>query len=154
MPWRQLTLAFIFYNLLIYEYAVLGYYFFWQYFVDAKTGDTPNVGHYCDSMYVCYLTVYDQTNKEPGGVGSYLDFFDDTAFLKNDYRALYDITFKFLVPIILLSIVKGVIVDTFGALREEDQAKTEDMETKCYICGIERESFDKIRTKTFIDHIK
>ena len=28
------------------------------------------------------------------------------------------------------------------------------MESKCYICGIERESFDKIRTKTFVEHIK
>ena len=28
------------------------------------------------------------------------------------------------------------------------------METKCFICGIPRESFDKIRTKTFTEHIK
>lgn len=153
-PWRQLVLAFVFYNILIYEYAVLAYYFFWEWFVDSVVDDNPHHGYYCDSMYVCYLTVYDQVNKEPGGVGSYLDFFDETAFMKDNYRSLYDITFKFTVVIIMLSIVKGIIVDTFGALREEDQEKTEDMEGKCYMCGIERESFDKIRTKTFVVHIK
>lgn len=154
VPWRQLILAFIFYNILIYEYAVLGYYFFWQYFVDSTAENSLHVGHYCDSLYMCYVTVFDQTNKEPGGVGSYLDFFNENATFENDYRALYDITFKILVPIIMLSIVKGIIVDTFGALREEDQQKTEDMESRCFICGIERESFDKIRTKTFVEHIK
>lgn len=154
VPWRQLILAFLFYNILIYEYAVLAYYFFWRYFVDSKPEDSLHVGHYCDTLYMCYVTVFDQTNKEPGGVGSYLDFFDENATFENNYRSVYDVTFKILVPIIMLSIVKGIIVDTFGALRELDQGKTEDMESRCFICGIERESFDKIRTKTFIEHIK
>jgi hypothetical protein len=153
-PYKQLIYAFVYYNILIYEYAVLGYFFFWRYFVDSKAEDDLHQGHYCDSMYMCFLTLYDQTNKEPGGIGSFLDFFDETPAIRTNYRAIYDISFKFFVPIIMLSIVKGIIVDTFGALREEDQEKTEDMEGKCYICGLERESFDKIRTKTFIEHIK
>lgn len=145
---------FVFYNIIIYEYAVLGYNFFWQYFVDSKADENPDQGYYCNWMYICYLTLYDQTNKEPGGIGSFLDFFNQNALFENNYRSLYDITFKLLVPIVLLSIVKGVIVDTFGSLRELDQKKAEDMESKCFICGIPRESFDKIRTKTFAEHIK
>jgi hypothetical protein len=81
-PYKQLILAFIFYNILIYEYAVLGYFFFWRWFVDATADDAFAVGHYCDSLYMCYITVFDETNKEPGGVGSYLDFFDEDGFKK------------------------------------------------------------------------
>jgi hypothetical protein len=154
VPYQQLILAFIFYNILIYEYAVLGYFFFWQWFVDAKAEDSLHVGHYCDSLYMCYVTVFDETNKEPGGVGSYLDFFDEEAAFKDPYRPIYDITFRLVVPIIMLSIVKGIIVDTFGALRELEQEKTEDMESRCFVCGIERDSFDKIQSKTFLEHIK
>lgn len=154
LPYKQLILAFIFYNILIYEYAVLGYYFFWRWFVDAKPEDSFSVGNYCDSLYMCYITVFDQTNKEPGGIGSHLDFFNENALFEDSYRALYDITFRLVVPIIMLSIVKGIIVDTFGALRELEQDKTTDMESRCFICGIERDSFDKIQTKTFVEHIK
>jgi hypothetical protein len=39
-------------------------------------------------------------------------------------------------------------------LRELEQEKTDDMESKCFVCGIERDSFDKIQTKTFVEHIK
>jgi hypothetical protein len=154
VPYKQLILAFFFYNILIYQYAVLGYFFFWEYFVDSTPETSLHVGHYCDTLYMCYITVFDQTNKEPGGIGSYLDMFNESATFQNSSRPVYDITFKLLVPIIMLSIVKGVIVDTFGALRELEQQKVDDMEKRCYICGIERESFDKIRIKTFVEHIK
>ena len=85
------------------------------------------------------MTVFDQTNKEPGGVGSFLDIISgpEAAFM-DSLRVLYDFGFKFLVPIIMLSIVKGIIVDTFGALREKDQDTTQDMESRCFICGLEK----------------
>lgn len=35
----------------------------------------------------------------------------------------------------MLSIVAGIIIDTFGSLREEDHEKQEDIKSKCFICG-------------------
>lgn len=135
-PYKQLIFAFIFYNILIFEYAVVGYLFYWKYYRPTE-GDHP--GNYCDSLLECYLTVFDQTNKEPGGIGSFLDIVSGPeAAFNNRLRVVHDVSFRFIVPIILLSIVKGIIVDTFGALREEDQEKTEDMESRCFVCGLEK----------------
>lgn len=133
-PYKQLILTFIFYNILVYEFSVLGYVYFWKFY-----RPTGQAGNYCNSMLECYMTVFDQTNKEPGGVGSFLDIISgpEAAFM-DSLRVLYDFGFKFLVPIIMLSIVKGIIVDTFGALREKDQDTTQDMESRCFICGLEK----------------
>ena len=50
----------------------------------------------------------------------------------------------------------GIIIDTFAVLREEDEKKKDEMENFCFICGIERDVFDKKidNKKGFEYHIK
>ena len=38
----------------------------------------------------------------------------------------------------MVEIVGGIIIDTFGSLREIDMARNEDIQERCFICGIER----------------
>jgi inositol 1,4,5-triphosphate receptor type 1 len=137
-PYKQLLLAFVYYCFLIYAYSVIGYLFFWRYFVNTSDGPPADVQHYCNTLWMCFLTIYDQTNKEPGGIGSFLDFFGDLPVITNGYRVLFDVTFRFVIPIVMLSIVKGIIVDTFGALREKDQAQLDDKASRCFMCGLEK----------------
>ena len=37
----------------------------------------------------------------------------------------------------------GIIIDTFGSLKEVAQEKEEILEQNCFICNIEREKLDK-----------
>ena len=51
-------------------------------------------------------------------------------------------TFFFIVIIILLAIIQGLIIDAFGELRDQLEQVREDLESKCFICGIGKEYFD------------
>jgi hypothetical protein len=56
----------------------------------------------------------------------------------------------------MLNIVSGIIIDTFGSLREELQDFLDDQENYCFICGYDRELIEK-SSKDGIDfnyHIK
>jgi len=47
-----------------------------------------------------------------------------------------------IVVIILLNVVFGIIIDTFSELRGEKAAKKNHMENTCFICGVDRFTFD------------
>lgn len=44
----------------------------------------------------------------------------------------------------LYFIYLGLIIDAFGDLRDQLEQVKEDLESKCFICGIGKEYFDKI----------
>lgn len=58
-----------------------------------------------------------------------------------------------IVVIILLNVVFGIIIDTFGELRGEKVAKKAHMENTCFICGIDRFVFET-KGVGFEHHIK
>ena len=51
-------------------------------------------------------------------------------------RVFFDGLYNLLVAIILVNIVAGIIIDTFGSLREKENEKILDIKDKCFICGI------------------
>ena len=53
-------------------------------------------------------------------------------------RVIYDLTFFFVVIIIVLNLIFGVIIDTFADLRSEKQQKDEILRNTCFICGKQR----------------
>jgi hypothetical protein len=48
---------------------------------------------------------------------------------------------KFLIINITRFFNKGIIIDTFAVLREEEEGKKDDMENHCFICGLDRSVF-------------
>jgi uncharacterized membrane protein YdcZ (DUF606 family) len=48
-----------------------------------------------------------------------------------------------LVVEVLYSIITGIIIDTFGVLREESEVIEQDIIGTCLICGIDRGTIDK-----------
>lgn len=50
-------------------------------------------------------------------------------------RFFYDNISNIGLAIIMLNIVGGIIIDTFGSLREEENAKLADKDDNCFICG-------------------
>lgn len=61
--------------------------------------------------------------------------------------------FYITVILLLLNMVNGVIVSTFSQIREENNAKEEDINNKCFICSIDRLEFEKKKI-SFKDHSK
>lgn len=49
---------------------------------------------------------------------------------------------------------KGIIIDTFGALKDEMLEKERNLTDYCFICGIEREKLDKSSKHGYYSHIK
>ena len=47
---------------------------------------------------------------------------------------LFDTTYFVLVPVVMLSIVSGIIIDSFGSSRDKRNEVNEDQRNKCFIC--------------------
>lgn len=50
--------------------------------------------------------------------------------------------------------VAGIIIDTFGSLKDEMMEKKSNLEDFCFICGIESEKLDKSLDSGHYSHVK
>ena len=75
----------------------------------------------------------------------------------NDYllRILFDTTFYVWTGILLLNVVTGLMVDTFGAVREEKERRTQIKENSCFVCGLDRSRYEDLGLKnnSFQQHV-
>ena len=76
---------------------------------------------FCDSTWGCFLTTMDVSFKYDSGLGGFLtSSFDlDYTLSKKILRFFFDNIYNALLLIIMLNILSGIIIDTFGSLREE-----------------------------------
>ena len=65
----------------------------------------------------------------------------------------YQFLLFLIVVVILLNVVFGIIIDTFGELRGEKMSKKAHMENTCFICGIDRFTFET-KGEGFEKHIR
>lgn len=61
-------------------------------------------------------------------------------------RAVLDISFFMVVMTILLNVIFGIIIDTFGSLREEKDNRESVTVNFCFVCGIDKQTFDRAAT--------
>ncbi|XP_013415241.1 inositol 1,4,5-trisphosphate receptor [Lingula anatina] len=106
----------------------------------------------CDSLIMCIVTSLNEGLRNGGGIGDVLrkPSSKEPLFVA---RVIYDLLFFFIVIIITLNLIFGVIIDTFADLRSEKQQKEEILKNTCFICGLDRSSFDN-KSVSFEDHIK
>jgi hypothetical protein len=57
-------------------------------------------------------------------------------------RVVFDFTFFVVVMILLLNVIFGIIIDAFGNMREHENRLLDDIENKCYICGLAKFELD------------
>lgn len=60
-----------------------------------------------------------------------------------DDRAFFDVCMYFFVVVLLRNIFFGIIIDTFGELRDSKAEREADAANRCFICGIDRFEYDK-----------
>ncbi|CAD8066638.1 unnamed protein product [Paramecium sonneborni] len=144
-PKVALGLTFILVLLMNYYFTLMAYLLFYDIYTNGK----------CDSLLVCFLSTFDYAFKNNGGIGGWFDgnFPQDPA----DYsygRFFFDQLNNILIQMISIQIFSGIIIDTFGELREQQLAKEDDKENICFICGLDREIFDMKSDDGFNQHTK
>uniref|UniRef100_A0A671YWR5 Ryanodine receptor 2 n=1 Tax=Sparus aurata TaxID=8175 RepID=A0A671YWR5_SPAAU len=149
---KQLALTVGLLAVVVYLYTVVAFNFFRKFYNKSDDNDTQDMK--CNDMLTCYMFHMYVGVRAGGGIG---DEIEDPAGDEFEVeRIFFDITFFFFVIVILLAIIQGLIIDAFGELRDQQEQVKEDMETKCFICGIGSEYFDKVahgfETHTLQEH--
>ncbi|XP_054474291.1 ryanodine receptor 3 [Anoplopoma fimbria] len=149
---KQLVLTVGLLAVVVYLYTVVAFNFFRKFYNKSEDEDEPDMK--CDDMMTCYLFHMYVGVRAGGGIGDELE--DPAGDPYELWRILFDITFFFFVIVILLAIIQGLIIDAFGELRDQQEQVKEDMETKCFICGIGNDYFDRtphgFETHTLQEH--
>lgn len=135
---KQLVLTVGLLAVVVYLYTVVAFNFFRKFYNKSEDDDEPDMK--CDDMMTCYLFHMYVGVRAGGGIGDEIE--DPAGDPYEMYRIVFDITFFFFVVVILLAIIQGLIIDAFGELRDQQEQVREDMETKCFICGIGNDYFD------------
>ena len=85
---------------IIYVYSVIAFAFMRKYF-------DHEIGAYCDTMYMCFVTSMRLGLLTGGGMGEALPFSSVYSFVEPGVRTLYDLTFFIVVIVIGLNVVFG-----------------------------------------------
>ncbi|CAF3997190.1 unnamed protein product, partial [Rotaria sp. Silwood2] len=116
---------------------------------DAANGELERA---CDTLFMCIVTTLNKGLRNGGGIGDVLRQPSSREPLYF-FRVIYDMMFFFIVIIITLNLIFGVIIDNFADLRTEKQRNDEILRNTCFICALDRKSFDN-KHVTFEDHIR
>lgn len=105
------------------------------------------------TLWECYVAHLNYGLRDGGGIGERIrDVRLDLSIL-TILRVGSIISFFLVVNLMLLQLVYCIIVDTFAQLRGEKQQKEELLRNTCFVCGLNRSSFEN-RTVTFEEHIQ
>jgi hypothetical protein len=87
--------------------------------------------------------------RSDGGIGDFMNISLGT-------RYIVDTLYFVVVIVILLNVIFGIVIDTFGNLRAEKDDRQTDTKGFCFICGIDKQVFDRASdgVQGFTVHIK
>ena len=112
-------------------------------FVNAETGEEePAQG--CHSVVSCFFLLFYKGVGSGGNLQSVLSNVsnrDQPEYLR---RVAFDLFYFIVVGIILFNVITGIVVDGFGALREEENTRKDILENACFVCGFSRAGYDAL----------
>ncbi|CAF1140795.1 unnamed protein product [Rotaria sordida] len=135
---RQLLLTIMLMAVVVYLYTVIAFNFFRKFYTKEEDEEREEN---CKDMLTCFKFHLYSGIRAGGGIGDELESPNGDPL--ELYRIIFDITFFFFIIVILLAIIQGLIIDAFGDLREQLDSVKETLESKCFICGIGQDYFDK-----------
>ena len=128
------TIALLFIS--TYVFTVFSYYFYATQYPDNT----------CYSLWAWFVASYDQTFKTGSGIGGYLS----TAYTVNGNkenisygRVIYDNIQYLVIYVLLINLITGIIIDTFGDLRQKSYDRDLDANSYCFIWDKSREELEK-----------
>ena len=133
-PLADFVFTYIFFFILIYFYSLLIFYRYYDLMPDYS----------CDSPLICMMYIYSNTFTSGGNLGNFIDTKEESLNVTGDMeRYLLDISYTVIMVYIVWQMVSGLILDAFDNLRGDREEIEEDMETNCFICGLNREKIEK-----------
>uniref|UniRef100_A0A5S6QTU2 Inositol 1,4,5-trisphosphate receptor n=1 Tax=Trichuris muris TaxID=70415 RepID=A0A5S6QTU2_TRIMR len=175
--WRSIALTGILAVILVYTFSIVGFVLFSGDFLIEVDPRSPDVDHtdryfslfhfhqtadesaelsdkvyFCDTLRTCILAVLRWGLSSGGGIGDVLRKPHPKEPLFH-LRVLYDLSFYFILIVIVLNLIFGVIIDTFADLRNEKQENEEIIRNTCFICGLERCVFEN-KPVSFDEHVE
>ncbi|GMH53038.1 hypothetical protein TrLO_g6616 [Triparma laevis f. longispina] len=94
----------------------------------------------CDTLLECFTqTVY--LGIRAGDIAEILDDPDENNYTT---RMLFDLSFFLILGILLFDMVTGIILDTFGSLREEVAERNSILASESFVSGLERKEIEEI----------
>ena len=109
---------------------------------------------FCHSSLQCFLVLISYGTRAGGGIGDVLPIisykYDVKMFIA---RFIYDMTFFIIIIMIMGNVTFGLIVDTFGALRDETDEYESDRNNICFICQISKDGC-LLKNLDYESHIK
>jgi len=144
-PRKQLAMTLILSLFVVYIFSFIIFFNYRDQFV-LEDGLRHNS---CTTLFSCYKVTLGNGLRMAGGIG---EIFIHTL----DERFVLDVLFSLIVLIVLLNVMFGIIIDTFGELRTQKAERMEDTTGVCFICGIDKQVFDRASDGVhgFGDHIK
>ncbi|OQR94215.1 type I inositol triphosphate receptor [Achlya hypogyna] len=141
-PARLLGLTALLCIVLFYYYTMALFFFDPSDMTDASSA-TP----FCHTLLDCFVTVLHRGLTTGGGLGNYLSTsiqHPPNFYKRTEYwiRLVFDVSF-FAVRIVMLNMVFGITIDTFGGLRTDAAEMIDVKRNQCFICGRTRATFDK-----------
>ena len=131
----------------------LNYLFIFDDVLDYKIGEYTSES-FCQSSVQCFLIMLNYGRRSGGGIGDILPVISyknkTNIFI---LRFFYDITFYIFIIMIIGNITVGLIVDTFGILRDETYKNWNDKNNVCFICQLNRDDC-LLKNIDFDNHIK
>lgn len=146
-PLREICMTLFLFLIIEYVFTVIAYTWFSNTYPDQT----------CDNLTSCFLITLDQTFKQNGGVGAFLNktyVISKDGDVSFDYgRLIFDILFNFSILLLTVQILSGLIINKFGALRDDAEKTREDLTTNCIMCGENIEVIERKTGKSFDHHI-
>jgi len=155
---QSLGLTFLLVLVVIYQFTIVGQLFFhedyiWHY--ETAEGRDVEVDLCSDTMSCFMNTVYLGLNYE-GLSQSLADVRDkiDHDHWGANIRWSVDLLFYVVVIVMLLNIIFGIVIDTFAQQRDLQKQIKDDIDNVCFVCGIDRNTFDRKHPIGFEHHIR
>eukprot|EP00300_Choanocystis_sp_HF-7_P010338 c16899_g2_i1.p1 GENE.c16899_g2_i1~~c16899_g2_i1.p1 ORF type:complete len:823 (+),score=199.08 c16899_g2_i1:166-2634(+) len=170
VPLKPLGLTFILGIILVFIFAVYAFVnFSSDFFNGQNTGVTcalddrdntidcfPNtIGgtNKCKDLGTCFGTVLNHGWRSGGGIGDYLIEPNSLGSGRWWHRLVYDMVFFIVVINLLLQLVFGIVIDAFARMRDQRNEQVHAAMNECFICSINRTTFDN-KNCSFTQHRK
>ena len=143
LPYKILLMLYFLILIAIYIFSIIAYIFYAEYF----NGN-------CDGLLLCAVSNYVQGMKNSGGVGYYMYWNDPYVGYLHIGQFFFENLFNIIIMIIMFNILTGIIVSTFTVLREMSQDSMMDQNSKCFICGLAKNTIEELTKAPFKFHRK
>ena len=140
-PLKNILITLLMFIILEYFFSLFAVSFFTYHFPNPT--DTKN-------FLKTFMRMMDQTFKQDGGIGTYLDkSLDDgyQPYTLSSYfniRFFFDLLFFLLILLLIFQMFLSTIIDYFNETRENTENFQEGLETHCTVCNMDREKIEKI----------